>query len=105
MLALSTQTRPDHLPNAATLVQERKGDVSSFEILTTYSRISPSIVEVMQREVYFGPSQVIRDLLSGGRSAVAAFEYHTVLTRVPPPADAYGAAACVRTPKDFVQCV
>ena len=48
-----------------------------------------------------------QDVLSfrtGGR-AVAFYDYALDMRRVPPPSDAVGAAACVSTPKGYIQCL
>lgn len=87
-------------------MQECDGVVTSYEMLTKFARASASVVNVRLREVYFNPSGGFSNMMSGGGGSVAAvYEYDITLKRLPPPQDAFGAAACVETPKQFVQCM
>lgn len=101
----SLEDSPDTFCSAESYTQECNGVLTSYEMLTKFSRASASIVDVRLREVYFNLSGSSNLMSGGGGSVAAVFEYDITLRRLPPPEDAIGAAACVKTPKDFVQCM
>ena len=87
--------------------QVRGPAVSEFEFITVYTKQADGHVTARQSEAVYRTAQSPQDVLSfraGGR-AVAFYDYDLDMRRRPPPSDAVGAAACVSTPKGYIQCV
>ena len=89
------------------LWQARGSAISEYEFITTYTRNANGRVTARQSEAVYRSPQSPQDILSfqsGGR-AVAFYDYELDMVRKPPPADAFGAVACVLTPKGYTQCL
>lgn len=83
----------------------RAADVRDYEVITAYTLEQQGRVVAAQRVAVYLQPQDAAFFQAAGR-AVAVYDYALTLTRVPAGADApLGAAACVATPKDVVQCV
>jgi hypothetical protein len=83
------------------LLGVRQADVLDFEVITSYSLLSPRRVQGKESVALFLDPRHPLYFNAGGR-AVGVLDYEFEMERVAAPA---GANACVLTPKDVVQCI
>lgn len=87
------------------LVAVRDVQVTDYEIVNEYRRVSDGKIAGRQRSLLYLQPQDALFFQAGGRP-VAAYDYEFTMERVLVPADApRGAVACVLTPKNVNQCV
>lgn len=83
----------------------RAAQVRDYEVVTSFRFENEGLVQATQRVAVYLQPQDAAYFQAGGR-AVTVYDYALTLTRVGPDGGApAGAAACVPTPKDVVQCV
>lgn len=82
----------------------RAAQVRDFEVITAYSFEQEGRVQATQRVAVYLQPQDAAYFQAAGR-AVSVYDYALTLTRMGPEGAPQGAAACVATPKDVIQCV